>query len=164
MSVDVTLTSALTVVEVLDGNRPMALDSRAKVTHDQLNTGLALSGGSAVPVTKVAAFLQALTNGAATVDLTALNGTNGHAVNATGLKLQALKVRNPGTNANPISIGHGAANGYEFLGADWKVTLQPGQEVLLYGADAAPDVGSGAKTLDLAGTGTQALHILAVFG
>ena len=164
MSVAITYRSDLTVVETLTGNRPQATDAKAKVTHDILNKTKSLGAATTPPATKVAAFQKALAAGVATIDLTALVGTNGEIVDGSGLKVQCLKVANPVTNANPISITEGAANGYAAFGAGWKLTLSPGMEALLYGDDDAPDVAAGDKNIDLAGTGSQALDVLIVLG
>jgi hypothetical protein len=79
MSVAVSLESILTVVETLSGSRPFAVDAKARVTHDLLNTEKVLGAGMTPPATKVAAFQKALAAGVATIDLTALVGTNGAA-------------------------------------------------------------------------------------
>lgn len=164
MSVAVTYRSDLTVIETLTGPRPFATDAKAKVTHDVLNKTDSLGAATTPPATKVAAFQKALAAGVGTIDLTALVGTNGVAVDGSGLKVQAIKLSNPATNGNPISITEGAANGYAAFGAGWKLTLAPGQEALLYGADATPDVAAGDKNIDLAGTGSQALDMVIVLG
>ncbi|MBM4043375.1 MAG: hypothetical protein FJ290_33220 [Planctomycetes bacterium] len=164
MPITATVTSNLTVVETLDGNRPFAADAKARVTHDVLNTSASLTSGSSPPGTKVAAFQKALAAGAGTIDLTALVGTNGLAVDGTGLRVQAVKVRNPATNANPITLSKGAANGYNGFGADFSLALAPGAHALLVPNDAGSDVGGANKNLDLAGTGTQALDVQVVLG
>ena len=87
-----------------EDKRPAASTTKRRVTHDQFNTTLELSAASTPPVTKVAALQAALVAGAATIDLENLTGTNGAAVVGTGLRVQAMKVRNPSTNANAITI------------------------------------------------------------
>ena len=68
------------------------------------------------------------------------------------------------TNANPITIKFGAANPYNLLGASWQIVLAPGQEAQSYLKDGAPAIGSGAKNIDLSGTGAQALQCQVVLG
>ena len=160
MSVIAQLTSKLSVVETLDGNRPFAADAKAKVTHDVLDESVV----AVTPATKVAGFQKALAAGVATIDLTALVGTNGAAIDGTGLRVQALKVRNPVGNANPITIKIGASNGYDGFGTTFALTLAPGATGLLRSADAGSDIGATKKTLDLAGTLVQALDVLVVLG
>ena len=167
MSVSVTLQQVLSAVETLEGNTPPISAAKRVVTWDALSIkGVAMNAGSAVPATKIAGGQVALANGAKTLDLTALAGlgANGTTVDFTGLKLQALYLENPATNEYEISVAPGAANGYAFSGADSKLTLAPGQSVLLYGADEAPDVAAGAKTLDFAGTQAEAFNILLIAG
>jgi len=123
-----------------------------------------LTSATTPPVTCGALFKQALSNGAATIDLTALVGANTKTVDGTGLRVQVLRVRNPATNANPISIAKGASNGYDGLGANFKLTLQPGAEALVFANDAGSDIGSTNCTLDLAGTGAQVLEVEIIMG
>lgn len=164
MSVAVTLAATVSVVETLPNNTPSAPDATRKVTHTGFNMSKSLNAASTPPATLMAAFEQALSSGAATIDLTALTGTNGATVNMNGLKVQAFKIKAKTTNANPITLTAGASNGIDLLGSSWSVTLQPGQEFLFYGNDATPDVASGDRTIDLAGTGTQAVEVIVVAG
>ena len=161
-SIAVTYKVQTTVVETLGTNVPAA--SVKEVTHTLFNTTKTLNGASTPPVTLHAAFEKALSGGAATIDLTALVGTNNLAVDGTGLRVQVLRVRNPATNANPITIGKGASNGYAGLGASFSLALAAGAEAVILGNDAGSDIGSGNKTLDLAGTGSQALQVEIVLG
>ena len=126
--------------------------------HSGLNLEVSLPV-SGVPMTVVHVIKKALSTGTATVDLTSLTGSLGEAVTLTGLKVQAVIFKNPSTNANSISIAEGASNGYELLGNAFSITLPPGSQVCVYIPEGAPDVGSSAKTWDLAGTGSQELLI-----
>jgi hypothetical protein len=166
MAAAVTLTyvTKLTVVETLGTNVPGAEEVNARVTHDKFNANLSLKGDTSVPVAKVAVFQKALAAGTATVDLTALAGTNGAAVDLTGLKVQAVKFRNPATNLNSITVKFGAASGYLLGGAAWSFILEPGMEIVAFGNDKTPDVDGTHKNIDLAGTGTQALDVVIVAG
>lgn len=124
-----------------------------------------INAGTTVPATKVAKFNQALTAGAATIDLTALPGqTADETVVGTGLKVQIAEFRNLSTNANNITVTFGAANGYLLAGAAWKAILAPGQSVRFILKDAAPDVDGTHKNIDLAGTGTQVLEVFLILG
>jgi hypothetical protein len=164
MSVSLNYATKLTVVETLEANVPGAAEVNRRVTHDQFNANLALSAGTTPPVTKVAVFQKALAAGVGTIDLTALTGTNGAAVDLTGLKVQAAKFRNPATNANAITVTFGSANGYLLGGSAWKFILEPGMELVVFGNDKTPDVDGTHKTIDLAGTLTQALDVEIVAG
>ncbi len=164
MSVKLEYTTNLTATEVLETNTVSSAAASRTVKHTLLNKAATLQASTTPPVSKVAAFEQALTAGAATIDLTALTGTNGAAVDGTGLKVQAIKITAKATNANVITITKGASNGYALAGADFSVALAAGQEFVLFGNDAAPDIASDAKTLDLAGTLAQAVQVIVVMG
>ncbi len=162
MSVSLTYASNITVAEVLAGNTDSALAASRTVNHNQFNTSLSLTGVTPQPVSKSAFFVQALAAGVATIDLTSLTGANGASVDGTGLKVQAIKIKNLG--ANTMSIAPGAVNGYDGFGSDFKITLSQNQEALLNGNDATPDIGATDLSLDLAGTGTQTAEISIVMG
>lgn len=163
MSVQVTSQATLTVVETL----PAPLSGTAantQVTHNIYNQNDTLNSGSTPPATKVATFEKAMIAGAASIDLTALVGTNGGAVSGSGLKLQRYLLVNPIANANPITIVGGASNGYLLFGTAGSVILNPGD--FLYGGakDTLPDIDATHKTIDISGTGTQALQCTLVMG
>lgn len=138
--------------------------SQRNVLHNGLSFTGSLNSSTQIPATKVVSGSLALTAGAGTLDLRALTGTNGGAVDLNGLKIQLLLVRAKAANANAITLGEGAANGYELLGNGWTVTLQPGQALYLFGNEQAPDVAAAARTIDLAGTGTQGVDFIVVAG
>jgi len=166
-STSLTYAVTATLVEILPAAQAPGAASEAARTVTQAGFNAAqrtLKSDTSPPVTCGALFQQALAAGVATIDLTALDGFNDKVVNGTGLRVQLLRVRNPATNANPISIAKGAANGYDGLGAAFGVTLAPGAEVTILTNDAGSDIGSGNKTLDLTGTGSQALDVEIVMG
>jgi hypothetical protein len=162
MAVSAVYTSKVTVTETLSD--PYVDSGDNTVKHSGLDKSTTYNGASSVPVTKVATFAQALTAGAATIDLRALVGTNGGAVDGNGLKVQIAKFRAKADNANPITISEGASNGYELLGNGFTLDLKAGQEVTLFLNEAAPDISGSAKTIDLAGTGSQVLECEIVMG
>lgn len=162
MSVSLAYKSEVTVTEVVTGNTDAYAAANRTVISDEFNTTAALASGTTPPVTKVASFVQALSTGTATVDLTSLTGANGASVDGTGLKVQVLKMKNLG--ANTMSITFGAANPYALAGADFKVSLTQNQEITFYGNDASPDIASGAKNMDLAGTASQTAELTIVMG
>ena len=165
MSVSVSYTSDVTVVETLSSSStPSAIEGNRKVTHTAYNTSVSLTSGTTVPATVVAGFNTALSGGSGSIDLTSMTGTNGVSVDATGLKVQVIKVKAASDNSGALTLADGATNGYELAGNGWTVALSPGQEVLLYGNDATPDVGASAKTIDLSGTGTDDIDVIVVAG
>lgn len=168
MAVAATVTQLISAVETLEGNTAAQTSTKRRVTWDALSSkSVALSATSTPPATKIAGGQIALVAGSKTLSLVALTGlgANGADVNMNGLKVQAIYMENPSTNANSISIAKGASEGYQFSGSDGKLTLQPGQSVLLFGNDATPDVATGsAHNLDFSGTSTQAFNIIIVAG
>lgn len=150
--------------ETLASNVPAVASTNNNVPHTgySTTTKTLTATGSATqpPLTKVAYFSKALSSGTGTIDLTALPGTNGATADATGLKVCLLVFRNPPTNANKITITKGATNGFGVTSADdpLTVTLSPGAEIAFFGNEVTPDVASGKKTIDLTGTGSQALE------
>ena len=163
MSVTVTFTSYLKAVETLVTNVPAASASGNTITHDQFGTLKTLNASSTPPVSKMAAFQQALTAGAATIDLTSLTGTNGASVDGTGLRVQAIKFRNPAAN-DPMTIVEGAANSYDGVGADFSLVLAGGAEALLFLNDAGTDISGTNKTLDISGTAVEELDVEIIMG
>ena len=152
----------VTVTEILAANAGSLSDKTVK--HSAYDSAQTFDADSDVPVTKVAAFEADLAAGSGSIDLTALTGTNGATVDGTGLKVQAIKLIAKADNANPLTIAVGAANGYELLGANFEVALSAGQEVTIFGNEAAPEIGGAAKAFDLTGTGEQGLYVIVVMG
>jgi len=164
MSVEVTFGTQITVRETLETNVPGATSANRIVTHSVFNKAANLAAATTPPATKVAVFQKALAAGVATIDLTALVGTNGAAVDFSALKVQCVKFSNPATNANAITVTFGAANPYLLGGAAWKFILEPGMELVVFGNDKTPDVDGTHKNIDLAGTLIQALDVELVAG
>lgn len=163
MSIALTFASTVTVVETFTGDYVSPVD--ATVTINQLNESESLTASTGVPVTKVAAYQKTMSSGSATIDLTALPGlTADETVVGTGLKVQVAKFRNLSTNANNITVAKGASNGYGLIGSAWSVILAPGQSLTFWGDEAAPDIASNAKTIDITGTGSQVLEVQFVMG
>lgn len=161
MAVEAVLTANLKVVETLTNP---ALDVGDKtLTFTGYNDSKTLNATSSPVATKSAVFAQALTAGAATIDLTALVGTEG-TVDGTGLKVRAVKFRGKSTNANPITITTGAANGYNLPHALFSYQVYPGCWVEAYFADSAQTIAAGDKNIDLAGTASQVLECVIVMG
>ena len=164
MSVNVAYQAKVAVTETLESNVPATPTGSRSVVHSAWDSTKTLKSDSSPPATKIAAFEQALTGGAATIDLTALTGTNGATVVGSGLRVQVLRVRAPATNGNPITIAKGISNGYDGLGASFSHALVPGGEALFFLNDAGGDIGGSNKTLDLDGTGSQVLQVEVVLG
>jgi hypothetical protein len=107
--------------------------------------------------TTIAAFSQALSVGAASMDLTAIPLAGGGTVDGTGKHVKAIALLAPSTNANAITLAKGASSGYAGLGATFSIVLAAGQDAKVVPVAAAAVIGTGNKTLDLSGTGSQVL-------
>jgi len=163
MSVSLTVGMKMTAVETLETNVPAAATNGKTVTHSAFNkTDTVLTASTTPPVTKPSYSQPALSGGAYTINLAALSGVNGATVDLTGLKVQAIKIKNNG--ANVMSFTEGASNGYALLGASFLFAVQPGQEIMILGNDATPDVAAGDRTIDVTGTGSQSFDLAVVAG
>jgi len=148
---------ALNTTETFDATVMPFVNSGANaVVHTGIDLTQTLNATSSPAISKMAAGQKAMIAGVATIDLTAVTH-NGAAVDMTGLKMAVWKFRNPSTNANNITITKGAANGYTIGGGTFTVTLKPGQQWAHYFFTGGDSVAAGVKTIDISGTGTQAL-------
>lgn len=168
-SVQAEIKAELTVLEVLGAGVEASDTSGARITHNQFNKSISLTGTTSVPVSKVASFRKALSGGSATIDLTSLTQANGAALDATGLKLQALLAVAVSGNTSAVTLEKGATNGYELMGGSWSIRVFPGEPglpgfALIHTGEDAPDIGPTAKTIDLSGTGSESVDISMVFG
>lgn len=165
MSVSVSYTSNLTVTEtVSDG---LVSSSANTLSFNGANTsGTFIASTSGTPCAKRGsaslAGLVTLSGGAATIDLTALVGSNGAVVTGDGLKVQFAKFKN--TAAAAMVVVGGASNGYLLFGASGSLTIPPGGEMLMKFSDGTPDIDSTHKTLDITGTASQTMLIEFVMG
>ena len=143
-----------------------AIGANNSVVHNGYNINSTIAAGTSIPATTVVAFEQALTAGAAEIDLTALPGTNGDTVDMTGLKVQLFMVRGKSTNANPITIqpDTGGTDDYELMGASFLAIVNAEQQLMFFGNDSTPDVGATDKIFSLAGTASQILEVIIVAG
>ena len=165
MSVTLSYTSNLTATEILESNVPaVSITANKEVKHTGFNKVVTLNSSSTPPTTKVAAFEQALAAGAATIDLTALTGTNGVSVDGTGLKVQAIKLVNKAANSTAMTLSKGLTNGYDAWGANFEVDVAPGAEIVMFTNDAGSDIGAANKTLDIAGSGIETAQIIIIMG
>lgn len=155
----VSLVATHQVTETIAG-QPSASASSKALVHDQWNKTVSMNSGSTPAVTKSACFQKALVAGSGSIDLTALTNAEG-TVDGTGLKVRSVFFENPSTNANSITL---AAGSYLLFGASWSLVLAPGQWIMAYLDSDAPTIASDVKTIDLTGTGTQALNCMITMG
>lgn len=159
------VSSGITVTQTFTGDYVSSADNT--ITLNGLNASNTYTASTAVPVTKATAFRVTMSGGTGSIDLTALPGaTADETIDCTGLKLQAMLIRSLAANANAITVAKGASNGYGLpsAGTTFTVTLSPGQSILFFGNDSAPDVASGARVMDVTGTGSQILEVEIICG
>lgn len=158
MSVTVYYVSQVSMVVRQDS--PFLSPSNPDYRLDGMDTAATLNAGTTPPVLNGSQYRKPLVGGAATIDLTSFPGnSNNEIINGTGMRVNVAKFKNPSTNTGAITVKFGAASPYLLGGAGWSQTLQPGEEWTFKGLAKAPVIGSGAKNIDLAGTGTEALDV-----
>jgi hypothetical protein len=160
MAVNVQYSFGMRTVEQLT----IAVDGAVnpKITFTDFDESGTLNAGSTPPAEKCNFAKIALTAGAATIDMTDLVGPGGAPIDFTGLKVQLIRIKNLGGAA--MTFSEGSSNGYELLGNNWSITVPPGGIMQFFLPDTAPDVGSGAKTIDVSGTGTQEFELSLIAG
>lgn len=132
------------------------------ITYASFDDVVALSATSTPPVDTCVVRKLALTAGAYTIDLTTITGANGAVQNSTGKKVQLFRFKNLG--ANSMTIAEGATFGYPMLGTSFTFTVPAGGQVMFVFNDNAPDVASGDRQIDIAGTGSQEFELTLVTG
>ena len=118
-----------------------------------LNAGWQCIAGDVKTI--VPAYVFPMVDAAGTIDLMAC-GADG-TVNLTGKVVTKLTLTASATNGDPITVEVGETNGYEPV-SGFSVVLLAGESETLEPLNA-PEVGSGAKTLDVSGTGTQSVVV-----
>lgn len=152
-SVQVVYRSATDITEVFDAG-----DANGGTTTAPFSTGTTLQSTTTPAVSEAGFCTQALSGGAATIDLTSLTTSRGRAMNFTGVKIRTFRAKNPSTNTGTITIAKGASNGYTGFGSSFSIALKPGEEMSFYDGGNGVAVSSTVKTLDLAGTGSESLQ------
>ena len=158
------VTSQLSVTEELKG----APGCTGKtVTSDYFNLGPQLYGpATTIPVTHYSHAEYTLDGGgAATIDLTALLGTQ-EDIDATGLKVQLFRVKSNSADNGALTISPGAANPYVLFGAGNSLVYPAGLTLdwpFPFG-DKLADVAAGVKNIDLAGTAGNVFDIEILVG
>jgi hypothetical protein len=160
----VTYRCQVTTVETISTGAPAATGA-ADITHTGYDSATVALSPTSTPTATAAVYASvALTAGAATLDLTALTGPGGAAVTMTGLKGRLIRITNPSSNANSVTVSKGASNGFTGLGTSFSVTIPVGGEFTFYDGGNGVAVSGTVKTLDFAGTGTQAFQVTVVAG
>lgn len=168
-SVSVQYSNLLSTTETIAAAAGDITTGNGNVLHSGFNQIRTMNASTVTPASAPAAqcayFKKTLSSGAGTIDLTAAPGTNGGAINFTGQKIRAAQITAPAGNGAAITITPDASNGYNLFGGSSSITVPPGADLLFFLADGAPVVGSGAKIIDLTGTGsTDSLNIALIGG
>jgi hypothetical protein len=132
----------------------------AAVTHNAFDENGTLNASSTPPGTMISAFLMALTAGAYTIDLAAAPQVGGGTQDMTGLRVQAIRIKNLG--AAVMTFTNGASNGIAL--ACGTITVPAGGVTMIILNDASPDIAAGDRTIDVAGTGTETAEITIIAG
>lgn len=162
MGVTATILHSLKIVKTLAAN--VAGITTPDLIYDKLNTSKSLTSLSTPAVSNGTKQEIALSSGAKTIDLTALTDANAGAITLNGLKPVCIQLENPAANANNMTFAAGASNGFNFMGAGGTVVLSPGQSIEIYHHTGGATIGSGAKTIDVSGTGSQTFYFGIVAG
>lgn len=126
-----------------------------------------LTASTTPAATKHSQWTVTLSGGAATIDLTAIPGLNGsETIDGTGLKVRLLQFYTPAANANVVSVTKAVSNGYglDAAGTSWTESLDPDTGRSMWLNTTAPTIGSGAKNITVAGTGSQTIQVGVVLG
>jgi D-alanyl-D-alanine carboxypeptidase len=123
-----------------------------------------LSSGSSVDAEVVYMGTITLSDGSATVDLKALENSEGDTIVTEGKNVRAIMARATATNTGAFSLADGASNGYQMFGNTFLIALNDSNWFLSYlGADA-PAISDTSKTIDCAGTGSESCKVIIIFG
>ena len=157
MAVTATLSMGLIARDTLAAALDLA--SNPVITHELTVADRSTLNASSTPaVTAAWSDTVALSGGSATIDLSSLSlGATLTALDLTGLKVQGFVFQSKAANTDTVTIVDGASNGYNLFGdSSGQVTLSPGGAVSFYAPEDLPDVGSGAKTIDLSSSDLDA--------
>ncbi len=163
VAVEAAISAKLSIEESVDLTSVDAFNTTKLETGASKWSGSTKLSATTTPAAQdSASFVQALTAGAATIDLSALTGTNGRAVNGTGKKILAIFLKPLG--ANPMTFTAGASNGYLLFGASGSVAVPNGGFLLKGFGSALSAIDGTHKTIDVAGTGSQTCQVQILFG
>jgi hypothetical protein len=164
VSVKLTYATSLTVDETLETNVPAANWQKKTVRHDGWNTAESLTDVTPVHVSLHAAFVATIAGGLCVLDLTALPGTNGVAVNGTGKKVQAVKFKAPAANVGPVAFAMSAVNGFPIVNGESKFGLLPGQELVFFGNEKSEEISPTMRLVDVIGNSGDMVYVQVVLG
>jgi hypothetical protein len=166
MSVSATIHIGITVLETLTANESPLFDSTDARIKFSCKDNRVIDANSDPDATihSDGQFELSPTDGVATIDFTDLTRRGGSPIDLVGTQLRAVSFKAPSENAGDITITEGASNGLALFGAGFVVVVKPGQTIAMSFDDDGPIVASGDRTIDLEGTGTDVLQMIAVAG
>lgn len=155
MAVTVDYKFALVTQETVTGITGASI---SVIDYSQFEVNGRLNSTSTPPATK-AAYLTIEGTGvdSGSIDFTALAGPLASTIDATGLKLQMLRVTNKATSTGNFALATGS---YGILGYE----VAPRETVMQLFNDSLDDVSGGAKTLDWSCTDDCEVQITLIFG
>lgn len=127
--------------------------------HNEFDFTKALTASSTPPLSK--SYLDMLT-GDQNLDLTALADPELGTVDGTGLKVQAILVKNISGSAD-LTISDAAANPYS-LNSTADIVVEYGGSLLLFFNDQLADIAAGAKGIDFTITAGQSFELGILMG
>lgn len=149
-----TLNSNLTVNEDI-----VSITINQRLTHNSLNETVNYKDGAARHDVDLV-YADTIKN-TQTIDLTTLTNTLGQTLDLTAQRVVAVKFKSRLTNAGTIVIEPGVSNGYDLLGAAFKITLEPAQS-LLFKCDTMLDEISGTDKTLLFTCGSDTLDLILI--
>lgn len=159
-----TVTSKLVSTLTATENIPTTNPAGTSITVSSTLSSSTVLGASTTPAVSAQwSGLVTLVAGVATLDLTALARDGLVTVNATGLKLRALKIVADSLNTALVTLKPGATNGYAVFGLG--VSVLALDEILIGPLNAPTAVDGTHKTLDLASAmGAAKVTLVMIFG
>ena len=154
MSIKVTSRSEVSVQRTLT----LGPGAQDRVTNRGANTlKLKFTEKSKVPMRESAHFAQPLVNGTATIDLLALPAHNAPTPVTAGMRVQVLKVINPGPG--PLTVQAAETNGYPL-----HFTIPPQSFAHFEHDNTMPPVESNCHLVTLKGIGAATSNWMIVLG
>ena len=146
----------ITVVDTVDfgggADTPLRIED-GNVTNERLDAA------STPPATK---YYSEILTGTQNLDLTALSRSERDTLDASGLKLQTLRLINISTT-NSVTLQDGASNAYQINGGDTEV-LPPECRLMRTFSDSLADVDASNKNITVSATAGQTYRLTMIFG
>jgi hypothetical protein len=156
MSVIVDYNFGLKTVETFD---PIDGTNQLRLNFNEYEFSGRLDADSTPAATK-ACYLGITPTGSGTLDLTMLTGPIGTTVDATGLKLLAIRIRNSGTGTFTLAVG--GTNGYTIPNT---IAVGAGCVAQAYFADTLTAITGTEKELDYSiASGDPEVELTFIFG